>query len=152
MLAVATALLADESTPDAKLVKYGSLTHDEIWQGDVYIIGDVTIPDDVSVTVSAGTQLHFADYDLFKTGADPDRCEIIVHGRFFTDASVEQPIHVETLDRGNSLSKLAMGEHTQVIKFKPYVVDTESMRQEFRGFKNQYLVLWSLIYAMWIMR
>jgi hypothetical protein len=143
-------LAAVAETADPSQVKWGVIKTDERWSGDIYLVGDLTIPEGLGVTVAADTRIHFASYDLLQTGEDPQRCEIIVHGRWYADSQPEQPIRLQALDGG--WARLPRDAGTQVLSFQPYVVETQNLREEFRGFKNEYLILWSVIYALWIMR
>lgn len=131
-------------------VKYGTLTQHEVWDGDIYLVGDVTIPKDITVTIKPGTQIHFANYDIFKAGDDPGKVEIIVHGKLHAESSPDKPIQLHALpDQG--LKSIPVDKNTTVIQFQPYQVDTEPMRKEFHSFKQQYIILWSVIYAMWVL-
>ena len=139
------------SAPEIPAIKIGTIAHDEIWSRRVAIIGDVTIPESVTVTIEAGTVLSFADYDLANTGPHPDQCEIIAHGTLDIRSTPENPVRVESLKK-ESFLVTALDKNTRIVRFSPYKIETEEMRKEFRSFKIQYLVLWSLIYAMWILR
>jgi len=138
------------SDADPKQVKFGTIYDHEIWQDEIYIIGDVIIPEEVVVTVEAGAQLIFADYDLFQGGKDKSQCEIITYGTIDLQSSTQNPIEIAAINN-NNLKILPIDKDTQVIKFYPYKVETEGLRKEFRSFKAKYIILWSLIYLMRVM-
>ena len=131
-------------------VKYGTLTTSETWENDIYLVGDVTVPEGMTLTILPGTRLHFGSEDILAAGRDPTQCEIIVQGNIEAKHDPKNPIQVMTATRGKSLEKLALDPHTRVLKFYPYEVKTETLRQEFRSFKNQYLLFWSVIYGIFI--
>ena len=59
----------------------GRLGEDTSWTGDVQVIGDLTIPDGVTLTVAEGTQVSFsANSDAVGGGDDTARSELIVEG------------------------------------------------------------------------
>lgn len=128
--------------------KVGVLHHSESWSGNIYLLGDITIPRHTTLTIQPGTALYFADYDLLRSGDDPTKCEMIVHGDLDVQSTDENPVRVFQLNQGQYELKSTQSRPTQVLQFDPYVVETEPIRQEFRQFKNQYIILWSLVYLL----
>lgn len=149
LLVMSQWIWADPSVPviPRDRVKFGEVSQDETWEGEVYLVGDVVIAKGVTLTIEPGTRIFFADYDIFNTGKDPDQSEIIVYGRLEAKSSPKEPILLNTIEH-KYLKNLKLDDKTMVIKFYPYKVRTEPLREEFRSFKIQYLVLWSIIYAM----
>lgn len=141
-------MASQEVSPEQ--VKFGTLPQDETWQGEIYLVGDVNIPEGVVVTIKAGTQINFANYDIFHGGEDPDRVEIVVHGKLVSESTPEQPVQLNALPEP-VWKTISVDKNTAVINFQPYQVETESMRKEFHSFKQQYVILWSVIYAMWVL-
>ena len=131
-------------------IKYGELKKDEVWQGDIYLVSDVTIPKGITLTIKPGTRLYFAEYDISQSGEDPERAEIIVNGTLNAQPTDKEPILVASIGK-NQWKQLSAGDKTVQLEFKPYQIDTKAMKNEFHLFKTQYLILWSLIYAMWIL-
>lgn len=130
-------------------VKYGTLQKDEVWQGDIYLVSDVTIPKGITLTIKPGTRLYFAEYDISQSGEDPQRAEIIVNGTLNAQPTDKNPILVASIGQ-NQWKQLSSGEKAVQLEFKPYQIDTTAMKNEFHAFKTQYLIFWSLVYAMWI--
>lgn len=126
--------------------KVGVLTESERWSGKIYLLGDITIPKNKTLEIAPGTQLFFADYDLLQSGEDPTKCEIIVNGHLDVQSTEAMPVQVFQLNQGQASA--LQTPTTQVLTFKPYTIETEPIRQEFRRFKNQYIVLWSLVYLL----
>lgn len=60
--------------------------------GPVDIIGDLIIPEGVTLTIEPGTILRFARTDLMVSGEDPTRVELIVFGRMIAQGLPEQRI------------------------------------------------------------
>jgi TonB family protein len=59
----------------------GEITRNTSWRGDIYINGDVTVPQGVILTIEEGSKVHFKpNSDVQKGGKDKDRSEIIVNG------------------------------------------------------------------------
>ena len=54
----------------------------EIWQGDIAVVGDVFIPEDVLLVIRSGTTITI-DRDHRSAGLDPQRSEILVEGELF---------------------------------------------------------------------
>lgn len=135
------------ATVTEQQLKYGTIYNNETWPNETYIIGDVIIPEEVTVTVEAGSKIIFANYDILKSGQDISQCEIIVEGTFDLNSQPNQPIKVSQINN-NTLKILPLDKDTQIIKFYPYKVETDSLRKEFRSFKTKYFVFWSLIYAL----
>lgn len=139
------------TTPLSELdgeTKLGQLHTSESWSGNIYLLGDVTIPKGVTLTITPGTHLYFADYDLLHSGDDPTKCEIIVNGFLDVQSIEDNPVRVLQLNQGQYELTDMKNRPTQVIKFDPYIVETEPIRQEFRQFKKQYVILWSLVYLL----
>ena len=131
-------------------VKYGKLTEDQTWEGDIYLVGDVLVPKDVKLIISPGTRLFFSEYDVLRSGKDSEQTELLVDGELTVNSNEENPVLVSTIGDAH-WKQLSAGDRSVKIEFKPYQIDTEPMRQEFHQFKKQYIVLWTLIYAMWIL-
>jgi TonB family protein len=59
----------------------GEITQNTSWRGDIYINGDVTVPRNVTLVITEGTQVHFlAKTDVLNAGKDRERSEFIVQG------------------------------------------------------------------------
>ncbi len=64
-----------------KIHTLGDLFLDETWSGDVFVTGDVTVPNGVTLTILPGTTVTFAaNRDDMIGGMDTSRCELIVKG------------------------------------------------------------------------
>ncbi len=150
IIAVLSLVISQNALCATDNVKYGPLTHDETWHDEVYLVGDVVIPKGITLTIEAGTRLYFADYDIFASGEDKTHSEIIVYGTLDAQSLPDNPIYLDTIN-GDKAKPLNIDKNTAVINFNPYHIETEPLREEFRSFKRQYLVLWSIIYAMWIL-
>lgn len=127
-------------------IKFGTITENQTWSNTVYLIGDVTVPKNVTLTIQPGTTIHFSDYDILQSGKDKTKCEIIVDGFLDAQAQDKHPIRISQLNPSYFELLPENTAKTQVISFSPYQVETEPLRKEFRRFKNQYIVLWSLVY------
>jgi len=147
---IPTLIYATDYLEDEPNVKYGQLKEDQTWEGDIYLVGDVLVPEGVTLTIEADSRIFFAEYDIAQSGQDSQKTEILVDGVLQVNSTEEQPVLVSTIG-DPQWKKIKDGDNSVQIEFKPYLIDTEPMREEFHQFKKQYLVLWTLIYAMWIL-
>ena len=136
---------------DKQQIKYGTISADQVWRNNIFLIGDVIIPKNVTVTIESGAKIKFASYDIYNVGKDKTKCEIIVYGTLDARPEINKPIKVSSINDHN-LNKLTLDKNTQILKFYPYKIETEGLREEFRSFKIQYIDLWSLIYGLWVLR
>ncbi|MBN2058349.1 MAG: hypothetical protein JW782_06105 [Candidatus Saganbacteria bacterium] len=146
VLALAMTDLIDENTA----IKVGELTEDEVWQGRVFLIGDVTVPLGRKLIIEPGTELIFDERDLLESGKRKDQCELIAFGTIETRASADKPIRLVSVSGLKAKKLVELGDEVRVIRFSPYQIDTESMKQEFRSFKYNYFIVWAVIYGMWV--
>ncbi len=59
----------------------GEINQNTSWRGEIYIDGDVTIPQGVTLTVEEGTKVYFKPKtDSQKSGKDKQRSELLVNG------------------------------------------------------------------------
>ncbi|MDX1813137.1 MAG: hypothetical protein R3240_14370 [Gammaproteobacteria bacterium] len=131
-------------------IKYGELESNQVWQGDIYLVSDVIIPEGIVLTIKPGTHLYFAEYDISQSGQDKQHAEIIVKGQLNAQPTAEAPIMVASINQ-KTWKQLNVGEHSVQLEFKPYQIDTQPMIEEFHLFKQQYVLFWSMVYAMWIL-
>ena len=62
----------------------GTVASSDTWSGDIYINGDLFIPDSVTLTIEQGSKLYFVPgFDYEKAGADTSLSEIVVAGKLF---------------------------------------------------------------------
>jgi nitrous oxidase accessory protein NosD len=64
------------------------------WSGDVYVMGDVTVPDGGTLQIGAGTQVKISNSDLAELGADDDRVEINVDGEVSVNGTLANPVTI----------------------------------------------------------
>ncbi len=64
--------------------KSGELTENEVWEGRIYVIGTVIVPEGTTLTIRAGTTVGFEPAD--------DPSEIIVHGELYAEGSPDRMI------------------------------------------------------------
>ncbi len=93
----------------------GILVQDEIWSGNVYVTGDVVIPEGVTLVILAGTAIGFAsnhsDYDaelplLAELGRG--KCNLVVQGNLRIEGEKDKVVSVGDpvydLERQNKIS------------------------------------------------
>jgi hypothetical protein len=64
------------------------------WEGDVYVLGDVTVPENGTLEIDAGTYVKVFNSDLASTGADEDRVELNVDGELIVSGTAEDPVTI----------------------------------------------------------
>ncbi|NQT30337.1 MAG: hypothetical protein HQ596_07175 [Candidatus Saganbacteria bacterium] len=105
-----------------------TLNSDERWSGIMKLDEDVTVPQGYTLTISAGTKIKTKGHQIISYGT------VKIEGE--KDAQVK------------FLSKYTLNDSDlAVFKVKPYVANTELLRDEFHVFKIQYAILWSIIFA-----
>jgi hypothetical protein len=129
-------------------IKFGELEQDEIWEGEILLIGDVVVPEGNTLTIMPGTKIISTDDDVLKGGNHPDKCEIIVKGKIKAMGNKAQPIKISANYSEESLKLYPLDSSTKIVRFSPYKVDTEELKDEFASFRNGYFIMWSLIYAI----
>ena len=104
------------------------LSQSELWSGRVDLIEDVVVPAGLSLTLAPGTQVTTNGHQIISYGT------VNILG----EPQNQVEFHHFTTTPGTSL---------EVIKIKPYDVDTQILEEEFDTFKVQYAILWSLLFA-----
>ncbi|MCD4722894.1 MAG: hypothetical protein K8S13_24010, partial [Desulfobacula sp.] len=71
----------------------GILTEDETWSGIVNITGDITVPEDITLTIEPGTQIILsAQSDDTAGGQDSNLSEFIINGSLVAEGTDGNPI------------------------------------------------------------
>ena len=83
----------------------GELTSDAIWEGDVLLLGDVVVPEGVTLRLRAGTALSFTSKPrwscaVFRSAPEGypievssrERCDLVVFGRLEVEGTAERPV------------------------------------------------------------
>ena len=79
----------------------GELADDEVWSGDVYLTGDVVVPEGVTLTLLPGTTVYAPAYvDSVYSGRNTSKTEFRVYGALVAEGTADAPI-VFTSDAGN---------------------------------------------------
>ncbi|MBU0672970.1 MAG: hypothetical protein KJ732_08095 [Candidatus Margulisbacteria bacterium] len=104
------------------------LDKNAVWAGSINLTEDIIVPSGLSLTIAPGTK-------VFTNGN-----KIISFGTLNILGEEDKRV-----DFYNTL--LTNSSTIEVIKVKPYDVDTEILKEEFNVFKAQYAILWSLLFA-----
>ncbi len=64
------------------------------WEGNVYVVGDVTIPENGTLEIDAGTHVKISNADLAAGGGDVSRVEINVDGELVVNGTEEEPVTI----------------------------------------------------------
>lgn len=86
----------------------GDITQDTTWSGDIYLDGDVTVEDDSTLTITAGSRiLVCGDYRLRIGG-------LFSPARLVAVGTPEQPITFTTGGSASTWSRLEFGDHLDI--------------------------------------
>jgi len=66
------------------------------WEGDVYALGDVTVPDGGTLDIEPDTYVHIYPSDLWGGGDDEERIELAVDGELNVNGTVSDPIIIRS--------------------------------------------------------
>jgi len=58
----------------------GEITENTTWDGNVFVTGDITVKENVNLTIMPGTNIYFSYPDDQHSGKDYNRCELIIRG------------------------------------------------------------------------
>ena len=82
-------------TKTLSIVPAGELKRDLVWQkswNPLYISGDITIPEGVTLTLQPGLKILFSDEDQSRSGFNPEICEFLIQGTLIAEGTEEEPI------------------------------------------------------------
>lgn len=60
---------------------HGLITRDMTWSGNIYVLGDLTVGEGVTLSIEPGTTVGIARSDYEMSGEDPQKVEILIKGR-----------------------------------------------------------------------
>lgn len=103
------------------------LAKNQAWSGSVNLTENIIVPKNVSLTIAPGTKVT--------TNGN----KIIAYGSVDIQGQQDNKVIFEYFPQTTST--------TEVVKVKPYDVDTQILKDEFNIFKVQYAILWSLLFA-----
>ena len=73
-------LISVSSLPAQKYIS-GEIPRNTRWQGEIFIDGDITVPQGVILTIESGTRIYFKPKsDVLKSGKDKERAELNING------------------------------------------------------------------------
>ncbi|MBN2058344.1 MAG: hypothetical protein JW782_06080 [Candidatus Saganbacteria bacterium] len=104
------------------------LARDTLWFGRVNLTQEVVVPENVTLTIAPGTKIT--------TNGN----KIIAYGKVAIQADETQPVDLKYFPQTETST-------VEVVRLKPYDVDTDILKEEFNVFKVQYAILWSLLFA-----
>jgi hypothetical protein len=75
---------------------HGLITRDMTWSGDIYVMGDLTVEEGVTLTIEPGTTVGIARSDYEGSGEDPEKVEILVKGRMVAGQAGECKVYFKS--------------------------------------------------------
>jgi hypothetical protein len=79
------------------VTRWGETPASDLWSGEVWISGDITIPVGAQLIIAAGTTVHIAADDVTAAGSDHTRTEIIVDGTLTCLGTALNPITFDVI-------------------------------------------------------
>jgi hypothetical protein len=104
------------------------LVQDRTWSGQISLNEDIVVPLGKTLTIAPGTQV------------ETNGNKIIAYGQVNILGQTDQEITFH-----NTL--MTLNSTIEVVRVKPYDIDTKILKDEFAVFKIQYAILWSLLFA-----
>ncbi|MEZ6037052.1 MAG: hypothetical protein R3F29_06200 [Planctomycetota bacterium] len=103
----------------------GVLGKQTIWQGQVRLAGDVTVPKGGRLEIAAGTVVTIAGRDGTRSGWNPDKVELHVEGQLVVDGKLEAPVVFMPDDGKQERSDAARSKSWHGIVLHPREGDAE---------------------------
>ena len=77
--------------------KVGSVSTDTTWTGNVWVSGDIEIPEGSTLHIAPGTRIFMAQDDILDKGISANRCEIVVKGSVSFEGTESDSIVIDML-------------------------------------------------------
>jgi len=123
------------TSANAQVVRGGILTTSEVWSGEVQITDDVVVPKNMELEIKPGTVLLYEKCDK---DDQKDIPALVIYGTLKVG---------KTPDEIGDCQVLPLDSRTKLIKVSPYKVDTKILRDEFRIFRIQYVIIWTVLFS-----
>ncbi len=93
------------------LTMYGNVATlaDTTWAHELWVGGDVFVPDHRTLTIAAGTTVNVAIDDLLKTGNDPTEIEFVIDGDLVIEGEAENPVLFRIFEDGGAMTVYSVG-------------------------------------------
>lgn len=122
-------------------LKSGTLTKNEIWSGNILLNDNVIVPKLTKLTIQPHTQIIFAPA-LSRLNEADNLSKLIINGTLNTPKpNTISLIHIDDYKFGPVPS-------SQTLKIAPAPLSMAPIVAEMRAYKINYIVTWSLIYAI----
>jgi subtilisin family serine protease len=88
------------------LTLYGNVASiaDTTWTNELWVGGDVLVPDHRTLTIAAGTTVNVAIDDLLKTGSDPTEIEFVIDGDLMIEGESGNPVLFRVFEDGGAMT------------------------------------------------
>ncbi|MFC1540687.1 hypothetical protein ACFL4J_01460 [Candidatus Margulisiibacteriota bacterium] len=117
-----------------------------VWSGLVELQGDVEVPAGSTLVIDPGTRIHCV-YDHRDGQFSPAQWQIIIKGDLIASGEVDRAVTIAALPYGLASLRVPVDPTIERISISPQKVDTKRIRDEFSGFRLQYLALWTMLFA-----
>ncbi len=124
-------------------LKSGILTQNETWSGKIVLSEDVIVPKDLILNIADDTWIIFNNFDYNNKGLYENQTELIVYGTLEMNNKDSIQIMPITDSRLDYLKDQAL---TKTITPTPY--DTTPLKDQLRGYRHQYSIIWTIAYGI----
>ena len=128
MIKLITTILIIALSAQCLPLKALTLDQPASWSGTVNLSEEVIVPVDEILTIYPGTKIITNGH------------RIISYGLVNILGDEDQQVKFVAADR-------PLDSNIQVLKVKPYNIDTKILKDEFTVFRVQYAILWSVLFA-----
>lgn len=93
------------------LTMYGNVATlaDTTWAHELWVGGDVIVPDHRTLTIAAGTTVNVAIDDLLKAGIDPTEIEFVIDGDLLIEGEAGNPVLFRVFEDGGTMTTYTVG-------------------------------------------
>ena len=95
----------------------GEITKDTTWSGEIWVNGDVIVPEGVTLTLRPGTKIFLADRSLYNYGGISNECDLIVYGKFKAVGTLKDSIRVSVDSLGRWGSIRIYGDNDDTLQY-----------------------------------
>lgn len=127
----------------------GILQSDEVWSGKNLILGDVIVPENLSLTIAPDSWLVFNEADLNNAGNKPERPELIVFGKLIKPSGTDA-IHLFSLSDPTVQNYIQQNTAEKAIAIAPNEETLADLEKNLHESKRYYAWLWVAVYSIWL--
>ncbi|EKD26309.1 MAG: hypothetical protein ACD_79C01266G0001, partial [uncultured bacterium] len=117
---------------------YGTLKKNETWNGTINLLGDVTVPPGLTLTILPGTRIVFPDRkDIIFGGNNNSKTELLIQGSIIAEGTSDNPV-IFSSSLGSKATKGSWGgiSGNGVFRFKNILMEYSDYGIRYTGNKS----------------